>query len=49
MSVVPLKKYTYLDWVSISARVSAQRAQKGIEPWPHYAIDALWREFFGEG
>lgn len=49
MSVVPLKKYSYLDWVTISARVSAMRARKGIEPWPHCAIDALWREFFGEG
>ena len=48
MSVVPLKKYTYLEWVSTAARVSALRAQKGIAPWSHAEIDALWRAFFGE-
>jgi hypothetical protein len=49
MSVVPLKKYTYLEWVTISARVSALRVQNGVEPWSHAETDALWRAFFGEG
>lgn len=46
MNVVPFRKYSYLDWVTIAARNNALRVERQLPPWLPAHTDQLWRDFF---